>query len=183
MVLPPYPNLLDLYPKYFNILKGTFRFNEKYQHKASNFINKIKRKVNYKNPILVSLHVRRRDHKYTFNGGGDTTLTKRYYQNAMQLALDLYEQVVFIVVSDELEWCKDNLSSEHLFYTDNTDTVEGTGTDLAVLTSCQHSVVSHGTFGFWGAMLAEGDVIAPPNYQLLKLDSSRKIYFVNQTTE
>ena len=33
--------------------------------------------------------------------------------------------------------------------------------DLCVLGSCNHSIITYGTFGTWGALFAGGDVIAP----------------------
>ena len=177
MVMPSYPNLIDLYPKYLNILRETFIFREKYQEEATNFMNNLKIELNYKNPTFVSVHVRRTDHRFTFNGEVD--ITAQYYSNAMKLARNMYENVIFIVVSDDLQWCKENLEEENLTYTNNTDSVEGTGMDLALLVACNHSVVSHGTFGFWGAVLSGGDVIAPHNYVITpQLVKNSKVYFV-----
>ena len=175
--MPSYPNLIDLYPKYLNILRETFSFREKYQQEAKKFMDNIKIEFNYKNPTFVSVHVRRTDHRFTFNG--EFEITAQYYSNAMKLAKDMYENVIFIVVSDDLKWCKENLEEENLTYTDNTDSVEGTGMDLALLVACNHTVVSHGTFGFWGAVLSGGDVIAPQNYSITpELVKNSKIYFV-----
>ena len=176
LVMPAYPNMIDLYPKYSDILKETFNFKEKYQQAAANFMNNLRRKSNFRNSTFISLHVRRTDQKYTFNGG--RILTKKYYQDAIKLAKELYQEVIFIAVSDDLQWCKDNLEEENLFYTDNEDTVAGTGQDLALLTMSDHSVLSHGTFGLWGAMLAGGDIIAPNHYQLPRLGQTRKIHFI-----
>ena len=33
--------------------------------------------------------------------------------------------------------------------------------DLCLLSTCSHSVHTHGTFGTWGSLLAGGQVIAP----------------------
>ena len=178
--MPTYPNLIDLYPKYLNILRETFIFREKYQQEATNFMNNLKIEFHYKNPTFVSVHVRRTDQKFTFNGG--VTLTGQYYSNAMKLARNMYENVIFIVVSDDLQWCKENLGDEKLSYTNNADSVEGTGMDLALLAASNHSVVSHGSFGFWGAILSGGDVIAPNDYLISpELVKNSKVYFVNIT--
>ena len=34
------------------------------------------------------------------------------------------------------------------------------GFDLCVLATCQHTVITYGTFGLWGALLAGGEVLA-----------------------
>ena len=36
------------------------------------------------------------------------------------------------------------------------------GTDLALLTLADHSILSYGTFGMWGAMLANGGEVSMP---------------------
>ena len=174
--MPAYPNMIHLYHKYSDTLEQTFNLKEKYQQAAANFMNNLRRNSKFRNPTFISLHVRRTDQKYTFNGG--RTLTKEYYQDAIKLAKELHPRVIFIAVSDDLQWCKDNLEEENLFYTDNEDTVAGTGLDLALLALSQHSVVSHGTFGFWGALLSGGDIIAPSYYQLPQLGKNRKVYFL-----
>ena len=33
--------------------------------------------------------------------------------------------------------------------------------DLCLLSRCNHSVITHGTFGTWGALIAGGQVLAP----------------------
>ena len=38
------------------------------------------------------------------------------------------------------------------------------GADLALLAACNHLVVTHGTFSFWAAYLAGGEVVAPTGY-------------------
>ena len=35
------------------------------------------------------------------------------------------------------------------------------GEDLALLANCNHTIMSFGTFGMWGAMLAGGNVVLP----------------------
>ena len=47
-----------------------------------------------------------------------------------------------------------------------------TGMDLALLTHADHSILSYGTFGLWGALLAnDGEVCMPTGY------SSHRINF------
>ena len=41
------------------------------------------------------------------------------------------------------------------------------GTDLAMLSLADHSILTYGTFGMWGALLAKGGyVIMPKGYSL-----------------
>jgi galactoside 2-L-fucosyltransferase 1/2 len=42
------------------------------------------------------------------------------------------------------------------------------GVDLALLSLADHSILTYGTFGMWGALLAGGDVIMPDKYSVTK---------------
>ena len=41
------------------------------------------------------------------------------------------------------------------------ETNDKIGFDLCLLSSCNHSIHTHGTFGTWGSVLAGGDVVVP----------------------
>ena len=42
------------------------------------------------------------------------------------------------------------------------------GTDLALLSAANHSILTYGTFGMWGALLAQGgEVVIPKGYEKL----------------
>merc|ERR1712192_274412 len=38
------------------------------------------------------------------------------------------------------------------------------GVDLAVLSSCNHTVLDYGTFGLWASLLAGGRIVLPSGY-------------------
>ena len=40
--------------------------------------------------------------------------------------------------------------------------------DLAVLASCNHSIVDYGTFGLWAGLLAGGQIFLPQGYAAMK---------------
>ena len=45
------------------------------------------------------------------------------------------------------------------------------GTDLALLTLADHSILSYGTFGMWGALLANnGEVSLPTGYDTHRIN-------------
>ena len=57
---------------------------------------------------------------------------------------------------------------------------ETTGVDFAILTLCDHVVVSHGTFGMWAAFLASNEnthIMATP------LDSNNQTIFIEEVKE
>ena len=50
---------------------------------------------------------------------------------------------------------------------------EDIGNDLALLAHANHSILSHGTYGMWGALLAGGETVLPGYYK--KVKESREI--------
>ena len=40
--------------------------------------------------------------------------------------------------------------------------------DLALLSSADHSILTYGTFGMWGAMLAGGETVMPASHNVTK---------------
>ena len=42
------------------------------------------------------------------------------------------------------------------------------GVDLAVLSSCNHSIVDYGTFGLWAGLLAGGKIVLPQGYSAMR---------------
>ena len=71
-----------------------------------------------------------------------------------------FDRVMFLVMSDDLKWCKENLNklSKNVVVVYEIATVME---DLALLASGKHVIISIGTFGFWGAMLAGGEIAFP----------------------
>ena len=75
-----------------------------------------------------------------------------YYENAMAYINALHNQVIFVIVSDDAEWCYTqpylNFSNVYI-HNENTSPV----VDMALLAECDHVILSRGTFGWWGAYL------------------------------
>lgn len=81
-------------------------------------------------------------------------------------------QVAFLVASDEPEWAKRGFPRDFefpIFYSEDYHTelrdseVDLAHFDFAVLTLCQNSIFSIGTFGFWSSYLAGGRTILGKN--------------------
>ena len=84
-------------------------------------------------------------------------------------------KLVFIISSDDSEWCKMNLnfgtvSVEYL--ADHRELLKGSDPfyfDFAVLSLCDHSVINNaGAMSFWTSFLAGGDVFMPFDFPELK---------------
>jgi GR25 family glycosyltransferase involved in LPS biosynthesis len=89
-------------------------------------------------------------------------LDKSYYINATKL---VPEGCTFIVFSDDLAWCKENLPSvgDKMVYTDGFNEIES----MALLSLCDHFIIANSTFAWWGAWLGEkpySKIIAPDEW-------------------
>jgi len=98
--------------------------------------------------VRVALHVRRRHDalEYLRLPGA------AYYRQAMALFRARHAAAVFVVVSDDVAWCR---AQPHFRHADVHVQRPGQApaADLALLAACDHAILSRGTFGWWGAYL------------------------------
>ena len=92
----------------------------------------------------VGIHVRRGDyleipHKFP-------VISKSYIENVMSL---FENDTKFVVFSDDIEWCKTNITGDYISYFDTGNELY----DLFGLASCKSLVLSNSTFAWWGAYL------------------------------
>ena len=92
-------------------------------------------------------------------------LDEEYIPEAMQYFRDEYEEsseVVFVYTSDDLQWGQDKLQykEDNVFFSgcNQPKNPECIGRDFALLSSCNHTIVTHGSFGHWAAFLAGGEI-------------------------
>ena len=66
----------------------------------------------------------------------------------------------------DMEWCKLNLKGNNFVFCEGNTDLE----DFAIMTNCDHNVVSHSTsFGYWASILNKNPdkiIIAPENYTI-----------------
>jgi hypothetical protein len=107
-----------------------------------------------------SIHVRRGD--YLNYPDVHPTLSLDYYRQAIS---HFDHDVTFLVFSDDITWCKENLHllSDNLVYIeDNTDYQ-----DLYLMSICNNNIICNSTFSWWGAWLNKNEnkrVIAPSSW-------------------
>ena len=156
--IPKYNNnlFLDGYfqsEKYFKDfktdIKNIFKLDEKYYEKINKFITTLPNQDN-----LTALHVRRGDY-LKFPGIHDVC-TLEYYNEAM----DIIGDGSFIVVSDDMDWCKRNINGKNVYHSPFTDELE----DLYLMSMCKNNIIANSSFSWWGAWLNDNKdkkVIAP----------------------
>lgn len=111
--------------------------------------------------LAIGVHVRRSDMNSRRElSRGYNVATVEYFKKAFQYFREKFKRLLFLVVSDDLNWCKKNLKGEDVRFV----STGSAGSDLAFLAQCNHSVVSTGSYGWWGAYLAGGEVVYYRNF-------------------
>ncbi|XP_046384658.1 galactoside alpha-(1,2)-fucosyltransferase 2-like [Ischnura elegans] len=112
---------------------------------------------------FVGIHVRRTDYRnYLWRTRQMHLAGPEYFHRAMDYFRKKYENVAFVVVSDEARWCQHHLATSNgdVFVVSGTPGSSlGPGRDLAIMAACNHSIIDYGTFGVWGAILAGGETL------------------------
>ena len=158
---------------YFDHIRDTirreFQFKEMYQSKAKTFLKRETGRMNltlWHNVLKIGIHARRGD---MLNNGnrkfGFLTADEHYFRKAMDVMRERYAKdwiLLWVIVSVDIPWCRRNikpLPGEFAVFS-NYDPA----TDMAVLTYCDHVILSTGSFGWWAGFLAGGDVIYMKNW-------------------
>ena len=97
---------------------------------------------------------------------GKRVASKAFYMEAIDYFEEEYAEhhVIFLAVSDDLEWVRRELGGRRNLVLAGTHgkgeqgELDSVGVDLAILAACNHTIISQGLFGTWGAFLAGGDV-------------------------
>jgi hypothetical protein len=134
-----------------------YKFKEEIQEFSKNYIKNIKTD---ENDLLVSLHFRRGDYLQF----SSLNLSMDYYIEAINKMTSLYpdNNLKFLVFSNDLEWCKQNIVGECIF-------VENLGRyhDMCIMSLCDHNIIANSSFSWWGAYLNKSlnkTVICPHDY-------------------
>jgi galactoside 2-L-fucosyltransferase 1/2 len=142
--------------KYNETIRRHFTFKAKILKEASDVLNKLKGAR--KNVTLVAVHIRRGD---MISKGkqeyGYLVADKQYFDKSMSYFRNKYNNVLFIVCSDGMDWAKTALKAVNhdvAFAEGNSDAL-----DLAIMSRCHHTIMSVGSFGWWASWLAGGEVI------------------------
>ncbi|KAK3099636.1 hypothetical protein FSP39_007342 [Pinctada imbricata] len=142
-------------------VKKTFRFQDWMRNEAHSHLKMYTQKIPH--DLVIAIHVRRQDMmlksslKLGFKAAPLEYIlnAKRYFTRRLKNKVVLY-----VVVTDDYEWCLKFLSS-------NDTVILPTGdryTDLAIISMCNHTIITTGTYGWWGAYLAGGETVYYKNF-------------------
>ena len=127
-----------------------------YYRRRFNMTKKTNIHIGLNLPALIAVHVRRGDmlkHPFTI------VPSQSYFSKAMTYFRNKYRnRAIFIVVTNDWKWTKRNIKGIDVFLTHDTGP-KSKEEDFAIAVSCNHTVMSVGTFGWWMGFLAGGEVV------------------------
>lgn len=118
----------------------------------------------------VSVHIRRGD--YLKKPQYHTNLDLNYYYRAM----DMFEGKYFLVFSDDIQWCKDNLTYPNVTFMEGNTDVQ----DLYYMSQCDGHILANSSFSWWGKYLSyepEKLVVIPKKWFGEKIQHDTKDLF------
>jgi len=114
----------------------------------------------FKDDIVAAINVRRGD--YLTQPTRHPVVTLEYIMEAVN-KLPYYDHL--LVMSDDMEWCKENIKLPKVIFNDPSKYWDHEG--LWLLSLCNHFIISNSTFSWWGAWLStfkDKVVIAPSTW-------------------
>ena len=109
----------------------------------------------------IGVHVRKGDMSIDLlQTRGYANAPASYILKAMQYFRDNFKHPLFLVVSDNLSWCLENLKRDNqqdVVFVSHKPVRENL--DFTTLVRCNHTVVTSGTFGWWAGWLSGGTVV------------------------
>ncbi|XP_007536313.3 galactoside alpha-(1,2)-fucosyltransferase 2-like [Erinaceus europaeus] len=119
---------------------------------------------------FVGVHVRRGDYVYLMPKVWKGVVADRgYLQQALAWFRTHHSSPLFVVTSNDMAWCRDNIDASRGDVVFAGNGLEGSpGRDFALLMQCNHTIMTIGTFGFWAGYLTGGQTIYLANYTLPK---------------
>ena len=161
--------------KYFehcsNAIREEFRVKKVFQSDAKQNM------VLYRNDnnTFVSIHVRRKGQRKgelweEIHG----IPSKTYYQNAMKYMMGKFDNLRFLVFSDDIEWCKNNISHPNLCFVEGNSAI----IDFTMMSMCDHNIIGNSSFSWWSAWLNDNQkkiVISPKNWFKKEYEKKKNI--------
>ena len=162
----------DLYTYWYNDIKekiDTWEFQTDIIHNARLRLEKIKEKLG--NKPTVSIHIRRGD--YTLPQNQILNIVDEdYYVKALTQNFLPINDYNFLVFSNDIEYAKTQLEGDNVYFVEpkGIDSYSYTSSekeDLALLSLCDHHIITNSTYSWWGAYLSKSPnkkIICPTNW-------------------
>ena len=162
----------DLYTYWYNDIKekiDTWEFQTDIIHNARLRLEKIKEKLG--NKPTVSIHIRRGDYTLPQNQPLNI-IDDDYYIEALSKNFLPITNYNFIIFSNDIEYAKSHLEGDNAYFVEpeGIDSYSYTSSekdDLALLSLCDHHIITNSTYSWWGAYLSKSPnkkIICPTNW-------------------
>ncbi|XP_042132432.1 galactoside 2-alpha-L-fucosyltransferase Sec1 isoform X1 [Peromyscus maniculatus bairdii] len=142
-----------------------FTLHDHVREEAQAFLRGLR--VNGSQPsTFVGVHVRRGDYVHVMpNVWKGVVADRGYLKQALDRFRARYPSPVFVVTSDDMAWCRKSISISQGDVAFAGNGLRGSpARDLALLTQCNHTIITVGTFGVWAAYLTGGDTVYLANF-------------------
>ncbi|KAK7105587.1 galactoside alpha-(1,2)-fucosyltransferase 2-like isoform X2 [Littorina saxatilis] len=130
-------------------------FTDKIRNESSHVVQELRQKHN--TSTLIGVHVRRGDMANEHNIKlGYPQVSLDYLNRSMAFFRSRYPDCVFVVGSNSLQWCKDNVpSGYHVHYL----TGHSPAVDMSILSSMDHTIITFWSFSWWVGFLNAGTTV------------------------
>ncbi|XP_039366016.1 galactoside alpha-(1,2)-fucosyltransferase 2-like [Mauremys reevesii] len=164
--LTGYPCSWTIYHHLRQEILQEFSFHDHVKKEANRYLAGLRGQR--QNVTYVGVHVRRGDYIQVLTQVRKGVVAdKAYLEKAMGYFRAKYQEPVFVVTSNGMEWCRENIDASRgdvYFLGDGKES--SPGRDFALLVHCNHTIMTVGTFGIWASYLAGGETIYLANYIL-----------------
>jgi galactoside 2-L-fucosyltransferase 1/2 len=144
-------------------IRADFTFNYSIQKRVDHFFTVHIADYDPEVTITVGIHFRLGDNFHNPRHENSSIMTAQYFINAMEYFATTYgiEILYFVLLSDEQSWVTNNIMPLVQEYKGHViQSLDNSGSvDLAILAACSHTVISVGTFSWWGAWLSKGNTV------------------------
>lgn len=133
---------------------------------------KLSRKI--ENGNYVSIHVRRGDYLLDAKRLGFCNID--YYKKAISQINSLTTDPKYVIFSDDINWCKENLPGKNNIYVDwNKD--KSSYRDMQLMSMCQHNIIANSSFSWWGAWLNRNldKIVIAPKFWIGEIKSEKMV--------
>lgn len=139
-----------------SVIKHHLQFTDSVSYGASEVVRSVAMATDsLVDMVYIGVHVRRTDFDQFSKFWIRRLVNETYFEAAMDHFRTKHQHVVFLVVSDDMAWCKEHLTSRDTFHIGGTSPE----VDMAIMARCNGSIIDYGTFGLWGAVLSGGEVV------------------------
>jgi hypothetical protein len=164
--LPPNDNHPTIFSGYYQSEKYFKKHTEAIKSLFSyplEFIDKVYNEYPFfQNSTVAAINVRRGDYLHSDQSFNHPSISLEYINEAYKY---LPQHDVLLIMSDDIEWCKENINLPNMVFNDNSKFWNEEG--IWLLSLCDHFIISNSTYSWWGAWMSRNTnkvVVSPSTW-------------------